>query len=121
MTSFSPTRTPHTGDENPGGSIRHTGGFGQVELVSLSLTAARSMGEVWRHSDNVRSEAGGPRPCHRRSHLAVVSGSLRKSRFVRPGGASAAYFRSIPSAEFDEVVFNNAAEPKGFAMLTRLP
>lgn len=113
MTSFTPTRTPHTGDENPGGSIRHTGGFGTVDFVSLSLTATRPMGEAWRFSDNERIEAGGPRPCHRRSHLAVESSSKRKTRSVRPGGAVAAYFREIPSVGFDEVVFSSVTVPEG--------
>ena len=121
MTSFTPTRTPHTGDENPGGSIRHIGGFGSVEFVSLSLTAARSMGEAWRQSDNARTEVGGPRPCHRRSHLAIVSSKLRRTRSVRPGGASAAFFRRMTRAKFDESLFNSGAVPEGSVKLTRLP
>jgi hypothetical protein len=81
MTSITPNRTLQTGDENPGGLIRHAGGFGRMVSAFNVQPDAPLTGETWTISGNsVANEAGGLRSQTRRN-LRVVTSGIRKVKF----------------------------------------
>ncbi len=114
MTRFTPTRTPHTGDENPGGTIRRDGGFGWKTLVIGFQRVTRSMGEAWRKSgQRAENEAGGLRPSSRFDRHAVRTGIMRGTRSAQAGGPVGVFHRGISAVAFDEVVFSSRPVPGG--------
>lgn len=126
MTSFTPTPTPQTGAENPGGTIRQGQGFGLSEFAFFPTgnagrihvkyqQPARTMGEAGRNdSSRANIKVGGP--CSPRHSFSSVigKGALRAERHRRAGGLGGASLRKFFVA-FNEVVFCSGAVPGGTA------
>jgi len=104
MTSFTPTPTPQTGDENPGGTIRQGQGFGLGEFAFfLTGNAGRihvkyqqpacTMGEAGRNDSTGKTiEVGGPRSPRHSFSSVIGKGALRAATQRRsdgPGGPAA--------------------------------
>jgi hypothetical protein len=101
MTRFTPTPTPHTGDENPGGTIRQDRGFGlgesaifptgKVRLGNVrSLQPASPMGEAGRNvGKRTNFKAGGPFSASRSFRSVIGKGTLRGAMFAQAGGLAA--------------------------------
>lgn len=126
MTSFTPTPTPQTGDENPGGTIRQGQGFGLGEFAFFptgdagriqvkNQQPARKMGEAGRNDGTSASiEVGGPRsPSHSFSSV-IGKGAMWIAMRRRAGGPGGASLREFFVA-FNEVVFCSEAVPGGAA------
>lgn len=124
MTRFTPTPTPHTGDENPGGTIRQGEGFGLGEFAIFpagnvrsgnvkSLQPAHPMGEAGRNVGNFANpKAGGPfSPSHSFSSV-IGKGALRGATFAQAGGPVGASPLNFIVA-FNEVVFFSGPVPGG--------
>ena len=101
MTSFTPTPTPQTGDENPGGTIRQGPGFelgefaffptGNAGRVHVKYQApARMMGEAGRNDGtSAMIKVGGPcAPSHSFSSV-IGKSALRLVTSAGPGGPAA--------------------------------
>lgn len=124
MMSFTSTPTLHTGDENPGGSIRQGEGFGSSEFAfnpagevrserMRFLQLARTMGEAERNvGKSANIEAGGPRLPRRPFGSVIVKGALRGATFAQAGGPVGASPRTLLVA-FNEVVFSSGPVPGG--------
>ena len=124
MTRFTPTPSPHTGDENPGGTIRQDqgsglGGFaifptGDVRLGNVkSQQTARPMGEAGRNVGKIAdSKVGGPFPPSHTFGSVIGKGILRGATFARAGGPGGASPRKF-FVEFSEVVFCSGPVPGG--------
>lgn len=126
MTSFTPTPTPQTGAENPGGTIRQGQGFGLSEFAFIPTgdagrihvkyqQPARTMGEAGRN-DGTRAKIKVGGPCSPRHSFSSVIGKGREAvsdvrRAGGPGGASPCEF----FVAFNEVVFCSGAVPGGAA------
>lgn len=126
MMSFTSTPTLHTGDENPGGTIRQGEGFGSGEFTFIpagdvrmgsmrSLQFARAMGKTDRDvGRKAIFEAGGPRPLRRPFGSVIAKGALRGATFAQAGGPVGVSPRDF-SVAFDEVVFCSDPVPGGSA------
>jgi hypothetical protein len=124
MMSFTPTPTQHTGDENPGGTIRQGEGFGLGKLdfspfgnvrrrSSKYQQAARTMGEAGRNvGKSAKIKAGGPCLLSRPFGSVIVKGALRGATFVQAGGPADGSTRTL-LVEFNEVVFSSGPVPGG--------
>lgn len=122
--SFTPTPTLHTGDENPGGTIRQGEGFGLSEFAfspagnarsesMISLQLARTMGETeWNVGNSANIEAGGPCSPRRPFGSVIVKGAPRGATFVQAGGPVGASPRTLLVA-FNEVMFSSEPMPGG--------
>jgi hypothetical protein len=124
MTRFTPTPTPHTGDENPGGTICQSEGFGLGEFAIfptgsvrwrnlVSLQPAHPMGEAERNfGESSNYEAGGPFSTDPSSSSVIGKGILRGATFAQAGGPGGASLRKFFVA-FNEVVFCSGPVPGG--------
>lgn len=126
MTSFMTTPTPHTGDENPGGTIRQGEGFGFSELAfdptgdvreecMISLKSARTMGETVLNNDKSENlEAGGP--CSPNPLLSsVIAKGIQWGATPRQAGGPVSLSPRNFIVAFNEVVFCSKPMPGGLA------
>jgi hypothetical protein len=123
MTNFTPTSTPQTGDENPGGTIRQGRGFGLSESAVFPTgdagrvkyqQPARTMGEAGRNDSTRAVKAGGPCSASHSFSSVIGKGALRIVIRCRAGGPGGASIRKFFVA-FNEVVFCSGAVPGGAA------
>lgn len=126
MTSFTPTPTPQTGDENPGGTIRQGQGLGLSEFAFFPTgnagrihvkyqQPARTMGEAGRNDGaSAKIEVGGPRSRSHSFGSVIGKGRTAVSDVRRAGGPGGASPRKFFVA-FTEVVFSSGAVPGGAA------
>ncbi len=124
MMRFTSTPTPHTGDENPGGTIRQDRGFGSggsgifpsgdVRPGNVrSQQSASPMGEAGRDVGKSRNQkAGGPFPASRSFNSVIGKGTLRGAMFAQAGGPVGALPHDF-SVAFTEVVFCSGPVPEG--------